>query len=138
MKKIKSYSEMILLPTFEERLEYLMLNGKVGYETFGFDRYLNQALYNSKEWRDIRRSVIIRDDGCDLGVQGYEINSRILIHHINPITKDDIINRNSCVFDLDNLISTTKHTHDMIHYSIMDRVRINQSVIRHPGDTKLW
>jgi len=133
----KSYSELVKLETFEQRLEYLMLDGRVGQDTFGFDRYLNQALYNSKEWKQIRRKVIIRDNGCDLGVEGYEINDRALIHHINPITQDDILNRSSCLFDLENLITVTKRTHDAIHYSDASIVT-NKPVMRVAGDTCPW
>lgn len=113
---IRTYSELITIPTFEERFEYLQLKGSIGKETFGFDRYLNQQLYRTKEWRSIRDKVIIRDDGCDLGVEGYDIVGRILIHHINPITLDDILKGNPIVFDLENLICTTHNTHNAIHY----------------------
>lgn len=113
---IKSYSELITIPTFEERFEYLQLKGLIGKETFGFDRYLNQQLYRTKEWRSIRDKAIIRDNGCDLGVEGYDIVGRILIHHINPITIDDILKGNPIVFDLENLICTSHNTHNAIHY----------------------
>ena len=116
-KIIKSYEEMILLPTFEERFDYLKLNGKVGKETFGFARYLNQTFYHSSEWLSFRDKVIIRDNGCDLGVNGYDIVGPILIHHINPITYEDIVNMNGCVFDLNNVISTKLSTHNAIHSS---------------------
>lgn len=133
----KYYSELITIPTFEDRLDYLMLDGRVGQETFGFDRYLNQALYKSKEWRDLRNKIILRDKGCDLGVEGYEIYDRILIHHINPITQEDILNRSRKIFDPENLISTTKRTHDAIHYSSADIVT-NKPIIRLPNDTCPW
>lgn len=116
MKNIKTYSELITIPTFEERFEYLKLDGQVGVETFGFNRYLNQAFYKSDEWLSIRDYVITRDNGCDLGVEGYEIYGRILIHHINPITKDDIVHRSKSLLDPENLITTVKRTHDAIHY----------------------
>lgn len=116
-KIIKSYEEMILLPTFEERFDYLKLNGKVGKETFGFARHLNQAFYHSSEWLGFRDKVIIRDNGCDLGVNGYDVVGPIIIHHINPITYEDIVNMNDCVFDLNNVISTKLSTHNAIHYS---------------------
>ena len=116
MKNIKTYSELITRPTFEERCEYLKLDGQVGVETFGFSRYLNQAFYKSDEWLSIRDYVITRDNGCDLGMEGYEIYGRILIHHINPITKDDIIQRSRNLLDPENLITTVKRTHDAIHY----------------------
>lgn len=133
----RSYSELITLQTFEERLNYLMLNGKVGLETFGCNRYINQALYASKEWRRFRRQVIIRDCGCDLGVAGYEIQNRPLIHHINPITKEMIINRDPQVFDLNNVITTTYNTHRAIHYGYDIRIR-SGPVIRSQNDTCPW
>lgn len=114
--KIRTYSEMIRLPTFDQRFEYLRLDGEVGKATFGYDRYLNQVLYNSPEWKKIRQKVIIRDNGCDLACEGYEICGRTLIHHINPITVEDIIKRNHMVFDLDNIVLTTHNTHNAIHY----------------------
>lgn len=123
--------------TFEERLEYLMLDGKVGEDTFGFDRYLNQALYRSKEWRSLREKIIIRDNGCDLGVEGYEINDRILIHHINPITQQDILERDACIFDPNNLVSVSKRTHDAIHYS-SSLIVTNKPKIRTVNDTCPW
>lgn len=113
---IKTYSELITLPTFEERYRYLRLGGRVGEETFGFDRYLNQAFYKSDEWRSIRDYVIIRDNGCDLGIEGREIHGRILIHHMNPISIDDIVKRTKYLLDPEYLISTVKNTHDAIHY----------------------
>lgn len=112
----KSYLELITIPTFEERFEYLKLNGAVGKETFGYDRYLNQALYSSKEWRDFRRRIIIRDNGCDLACEGYEMQNGILIHHINPITIDDIINRRPVIFDPNNVVCVSHNTHNAIHY----------------------
>ena len=117
MKKIiKSYEELIDLPSFEERFEYLRLNGTVGKETFGFARYINQSFYHSSEWLNFRDKVIIRDNGCDLGVIGYDIIGSIIIHHINPITYDDIVNLRNCVFDMNNVISTTLSSHNAIHY----------------------
>lgn len=113
---IKTYSELITLPTFEERYRYLRLGGRVGEETFGFDRYINQAFYTSDEWRVIRDYVIVRDNGCDLGVEGREICGRILIHHMNPIRLDDIVNRTRYLLDPEYLITTVKSTHDAIHY----------------------
>lgn len=112
----KSYLELIEIPTFEERFEYLSLKGVVGRETFGYDRYLNQALYSSKEWRDFRRRIIIRDNGCDLACEGYEMQNGILIHHINPITIDDIINRRPIIFDPNNVVCVSHNTHNAIHY----------------------
>lgn len=116
MTNIRTYSELVRLPTFKQRYEYLRLGGSVGEDTFGFDRYLNQIFYKSKEWNRIRDQVIIRDHGCDLGLDGYEINDRILIHHMNPITKADILERTEFLLNPDYLISTMKRTHDAIHY----------------------
>ena len=134
---IRSYSTVILLPTLEERFNYLKLSGKVGAETFGYDRYLNQILYHDPEWRRIRNDVIIRDNGCDLGVEGYEIKGRILVHHINPITIDDVKLRRYCVFDLDNLICTSHDTHNAIHYGDVNLLPKNP-VERKPNDTCPW
>lgn len=114
---IKTYSELITIDSYEERFEYLRCNSVVGKETFGYDRYVNQALYNSPEWKCLRRQIIIRDDGCDLAYPGYTIHGKIIIHHINPITLDDILNRRSNVFDPENLICVTHNTHIAIHYS---------------------
>lgn len=113
---IKTYSELITLPTFEERYRYLRLGGRVGEETFGFDRYLNQIFYKSKEWLRVRDFVIVRDNGCDLGIPGREIYDRILIHHMNPITIDDIVKRSDILLNPEFLITTVKNTHDAIHY----------------------
>lgn len=112
----RCYSELILLPTFKERYNYLQLGGTVGKETFGYDRYLNQILYTSVEWRNFRRQIIIRDNGCDLGCDGFELFSRILVHHINPITAEDVLNRSLIVFDPENVITTSHNTHQAIHY----------------------
>lgn len=133
----KNYSELIQLPTFEERFRYLKLQGTVGKETFGFDRYLNQALYCSEEWKRTRNRVIARDNGCDLGIEGREIFNRILIHHINPITKEDVIDRNPIIFDLNNLIATTHKTHLAIHYGD-ESLLITSPIIRTPNDTCPW
>lgn len=116
MKIIKTYSELITLPTFKERFEYLKLNGIVGKETFGYDRYLNQILYTSKDWRSFRDPIIDRDDGCDLGCEGFEVHGRIIIHHINPITVEDVLNRHPKVFDPENVICVSHNTHQAIHY----------------------
>lgn len=116
MRIIKTYSELITLPTFEERYAYLRLGGIVGKETFGYDRYLNQILYSSGEWKSFRRDIIIRDNGCDLACEGYDIFVRALVHHINPITVEDVLNRNPMIFDPENVITTTHNTHQAIHY----------------------
>ena len=137
MTMIRRYSELRRIPTFEERFDYLKLNGSVGRETFGFDRYINQRFYTSKEWRDIRHYVIARDLGLDLGAEGYEINSRILIHHMNPIVVDDILHKNDDILDPEFLITTCHNTHNAIHYgdsSLLPKPLIERS----RGDTKLW
>lgn len=134
---MKSYSDVIKMKSFIERYEYLRLFGRVGIETFGFDRYLNQALYKSSEWRKTRDKVIIRDSGCDLGIADRPISGTIIIHHINPIKEDDIINRNSALFDLDNLICTSINTHNAIHYGDASLL-IRDPIIRLPNDTCPW
>ena len=113
---IRTYSELILLPTFEQRFRYLSLHGTVGKETFGFDRYVNQAFYASKEWKRIRDQVILRDNGCDLAVDGYAIFGKILIHHLNPVTVDDIAKQSEFLLNPEYLICTTHRTHNAIHY----------------------
>ena len=134
---IKTYSELILLPTFEERFEYLRLDGKVGEDTFGFDRYLNQLFYQSQEWKKIRDYVIIRDNACDLGVEGYDIYSKVLIHHMNPITARDIEKRTDLLLDPEYLISTTHNTHNAIHYGDESLLMI-EPVVRTKYDTCPW
>ena len=114
---IKTYSELITIPTFEERYQYLRLGGKIGKETFGYDRYLNQAFYSSKEWKSLRDKIIVRDLGCDLGIEGREIYGRIYIHHMNPIMANDIVSRSDYLLNPEFLICTSKNTHDAIHYS---------------------
>lgn len=137
MKIIRTYSELITLPTFKERYEYLKLSGRVGEATFGFDRYLNQMFYKSKEWLAIRDQVILRDKACDLGMEGHEIHSRILIHHMNPITVDDIVNRTDFLLNPEYLICTIKNTHDAIHYGDSDLLIIAPTV-RTKNDTCPW
>lgn len=137
MTKIRTYSELILLPTFKERYKYLKLGGKVGEETFGFDRYLNQKFYKSKEWRDIRDYVILRDNACDLGIEDREIHSRIIIHHMNPITKYDIVNQTEFLTNPEYMICTLKRTHDAIHYGD-DSILFGDVVIRTKNDTCPW
>ena len=134
---MKTYSELILLPTFKERFEYLKLSGVVGRDTFGFDRYLNQQFYRTSEWKKVRDAVIIRDNGCDLGVEGYEIHDRIIIHHMNPITANDIIKHSDWIVDPNQLICTSFRTHNALHYgdiSLIDK----QPTIRKPNDTCPW
>ena len=138
MKKTKRYSELQKLNTFEERFEYTKLDGQVGLDTFGFDRYMNQQFYRSKEWRDIRDKVIIRDNVCDLGMPGHEIRGRVYIHHLNPLTPEDIEESTDLLFDLDNLICVSQETHNAIHYgddSILDKYKI---IERTPKDTCPW
>lgn len=134
----KSYSKLITLPTFMERFEYLALNGRVGEMTFGSKRYLNQVFYTSDAWRSIRDKVILRDDGCDLGIPGRDIGGRIYIHHINPITLEDIENRRQCVLDPDNLICVSLRTHEAIHYQDPRLLTDDRPKLRAPGDTRLW
>ena len=123
--------------SFEERFKYLSLRGRVGAETFGFERHLNQSFYKSREWRYVRNHVIARDMGCDLGIEGYEIFDRIIIHHMNPMASSDIINGNDDIVNPDFLITTTHVTHNAIHYGD-ERQLPRQLVTRQPGDTKLW
>jgi len=133
----KSYRELRRLDTFDERFEYLSLKANVGDSTFGFDRYINQQFYTSKEWRDVRQTVIARDLGCDLGVDGYEIFEKVIIHHMNPMTVDDISHSDSSILDPDNLITTTHSTHNAIHYG--DKTLLRQPLVeRQVGDTRLW
>lgn len=134
---IKTYSELIKLKTFEERYEYLKLGGIVGKETFGFDRYLNQTFYKTDEWLSIRDHVIVRDNGCDLGIEGREIHSRILVHHMNPITKEDILSRSEYLLNPEYLICTIKSTHDAIHYGD-ESLLITMPVERRKNDTCPW
>lgn len=135
---MKSYSELIRLKTFEERFEYLKLKGNVGGRTFGSERYLNQVLYQSPEWRNFRRKIIIRDNGCDLGMEGYSIDGiKIIIHHINPITIEDIKNRSPKIFDPDNVICVSHMTHEAIHYGDKNLLP-SVATERRPGDTCPW
>ncbi len=135
--RIRTYSELRRLVTFEDRFEYLKLGGNVGRETYGFDRYINQAFYRSRQWKQARDYVIARDEGMDLGVDGYEIYDRILIHHMNPMIADDIVHGDDDILNPEYLITTTHNTHNAIHYG-------NQSLLpkklveRRPGDTIPW
>ena len=137
MKTIRTYSELIKLQTFEERFRYLQLNGRVGEETFGFDRYLNQKFYNDPEWLHIRDQVIIRDNGCDLAIPDREIKTRILVHHMNPIDKEDILRRSNFLLNPEYLICTIKATHDAIHYGDESKLIIMPPE-RRPNDTCPW
>ncbi|MCB5386101.1 hypothetical protein LI132_00720 [Blautia faecis] len=134
---IRTYSELIKLKTFKDRFEYLKLDGIVGEETFGFDRYMNQIFYKSREWTSVRRAVIIRDNGCDLGVEGYEIHGKILIHHMNPINLSDIVHKTDELLNPDYLITTVLSTHNAIHYgdaSLLPALPIE----RRANDTCPW
>jgi hypothetical protein len=137
MAKIRSYKELRHLRTFEERFDYLSLKGVVGQSTFGFDRWLNQAFYKSRQWQDARSKVIVRDDGCDLGIQGYEIYSELLVHHMNPLSAEDITNGENWILDPEFLITTSFQTHNAIHYGD-ERLLPRGPIIRQPGDTRLW
>ncbi len=134
---LKTYSELIQFSSFKDRFDYLKLNGSVGAETFGYDRYLNQALYRSYEWRKFRRDIIARDRGCDLGVDGFDIKSRLIVHHINPITLDQIENRDPMIFDPNNVICVSHNTHEAIHYGDESSLP-KDPIMRFSGDTKLW
>lgn len=134
---IRSYSELITLPTFEERYRFLRLSGSVGEETFGFDRYINQVFYRSQKWKSIRDQVIIRDNGCDLGVEGHEIYGRILIHHMNPITLKDVEQESDFLLNPEFLISTTHNTHNAIHYGD-ESLLVSAPIERIKNDTCPW
>lgn len=135
--KLRTYSELKQLKTFEERYEYLKLDGQVGADTFGFDRYLNQVFYKSPEWRSVRNEVIVRDNGCDLGIEGREIHTKILVHHMNPISKEDILERSDILLNPEYLITTVKRTHDAIHYGDSDTL-IKDPIERSANDTCPW
>lgn len=137
MMNIKTYSELIQLPTFEERFQYLKLNGSVGKETFGFDRYINQKFYRSFEWKRIRDQVIVRDNGCDLGVEDRWIGNRIYIHHMNPITDKDIVNVTSILLNPEYLICVSHQTHNAIHYGD-EHLLIKEPIVRTKNDTCPW
>jgi len=135
--RTRSYYAVSRLETFEERFDYLKLGGQVGHATFGFDRWLNQRFYQSREWRLARNHVIARDNGCDLGVPGYEIEAKLLVHHINPLLPDDLEYGEAWIFDPEFLITTSKQTHNAIHYgdkSLLPKPHVD----RKPGDTRLW
>ena len=133
----RTFSELIRLVSFEDRFEYLSLKGTVGRSTFGYDRYINQRFYTSREWRLIRNEVIVRDGGCDLGVEGYEIHDRIYIHHMNPMDAQSILDADSSTLDPEFLICTSHRTHNAIHYG--DKSLLREPLVeRRPGDTLLW
>lgn len=134
---IRTYSELITLPTFEERFKYLQLNGQVGESTFGFDRYMNQVFYRSQKWKSIRDFVIIRDCGCDLGVEGYDIHGKIIIHHMNPLSMRDIETESDFLLNPDFLICTTHNTHNAIHYGD-ENLLVTAPIERTKNDTCPW
>lgn len=135
---IRTYSELITFPTFEERFRYLNLDGVVGKDTFGYDRYINQQLYHrSRKWKKARDKVIIRDNGCDLGIEGREIYGKIIVHHMNPITMEDILNDRDWIYDPEFLICTTHVTHNAIHYGD-EHLLVTAPIERSPNDTCPW
>lgn len=133
----RSYSELVKLKTFEERFEYLKLSAKIGEETFGSERKLNQIFYGSAEWKAFRREAIIRDNGCDLGIDGREIGGKIEVHHINPISREDILNRSDSLWDLENVICVSSNTHKAIHYGDASLLP-HDPIERRPNDTCPW
>ena len=137
MRTIRRYSELSKFYTLAERYEYLKLAGAVGEQTFGFDRYLNQRFYKSLEWKAIRRDVIVRDNGCDLGIKGYEIHDRIIVHHMNPVSMTSLIHKDDDILNPEFLICVSHNTHQAIHYG--DSFLLPQPpIVRKPGDTRLW
>ena len=138
LTKSKTYLELIELKTFKERYDYLKLKGKVGEDTFGYARWLNQVLYSSPEWKKVRNQIIVRDEGCDLGIKDRPIRTKVYIHHINPITKQQIIDRDPIVFDPNNLICVTFDTHNAIHYGDEKLLIPDKPNERRPGDTCPW
>lgn len=137
MTMVKTYTELIRFKTLEERYRYLRIGGRVGEETFGFDRWMNQVFYKDPRWRDIRDEVITRDNGCDLGLEGYDIHGKIFVHHMNPVTKDDILYNFDSLLNPEFLISTSKRTHDAIHYGNEDLLP-QSPVVRTRNDTCPW
>ncbi len=137
LQKSRTYSQLVRLLTYEERFAYLSLEGQVGQGTFGRDRWMNQEFYHSAEWRSVRQYVILRDNGCDLAVPGYDIHQQLVVHHINPITAEDLHNGAELALDPDNLITTCHNTHNAIHFG--DESLLPRDVVeRIPGDTRLW
>lgn len=134
---IKTYSELMSFTTFEERYRYLRCGATVGADTFGYDRFLNQAFYSSVEWKRFRRSIIIRDNGCDLGIEDRTISGQIIIHHINPLTVDDLLHRRDCLMDPENVICVSFNTHQAIHYGD-ENILIREPIERTMNDTCPW
>lgn len=137
MSKVRSYSELCHISTFEGRFDYLMLHGQVGEATFGFDRWVNQQFYKSRSWHQVRDYVIVRDYGCDLGIVGYDIHANLLVHHMNPITPEDVKQGQEWILDTEFLITTSLLTHNAIHYADASRLP-SLPVERQVGDTTLW
>lgn len=135
--RVRTYRELRRIETFEDRFEYLKLGGTVGHATFGFDRFVNQSFYHSAEWRSIRNDVIVRDNGCDLGIPGFEIHEALLVHHMNPIEAEDLYRHEMDVLNPDYLITTTHNTHNAIHYGDKSLL-LMPFVERKLGDTRLW
>lgn len=135
---MRTYRELIRLETFKERFRYLKLSGCVGEATFGYDRYLNQDFYRSKEWKTVRNEIIVRDMGCDLALEGYEIRGKIFIHHMNPIEMKDIVNTSEFLLDPENLICVSMETHNAIHYGDESLLRSKVLIERKPNDTCPW
>lgn len=136
--KVRTYSELITLPTFEERFEYLKLNGRIGDDTFGFDRYLNQRFYKSQEWKSIRNQILLRDNGCDLAIEDRPIYERIYIHHMNPLLASDVIERSQYLLNPEFLVCVSHTTHNAIHYGDSNLLPQSQIVERSPFDTAPW
>ena len=134
----KTYSELCHFDSFEDRFEYLKLNGKVGEETFGRARKLNQEFYQSERWKSVRNKMILRDEGCDMGVPGQDISKYATVHHINPVTEEDILNDADCLYDPENLITLSDRTHKAVHYGDPHLLRIQLQVERRPNDTCPW
>ena len=135
--RVRTYSELRRLTSFQDRYDYLRLKGAVGQDTFGFDRYLNQSFYTSRDWRQVRHAVIARDAGCDLGLEGYEIFDRVYVHHMNPLTKKQVLAADENMFNLEYLISCTLNTHNAIHYGDPNSL-VRLPPERRSGDTTLW
>ncbi len=136
---MKTYTELLQFNTYEDRFNYLKMDQRVGEDTFGPFRYLNQIFYRTPEWRRFRNEIILRDNGCDMALSGYEIHEQVHIHHINPITPDDIINRSPVLFDPNNVVCVSARTHKLLTYWDGEEIQDpNKLIIRKPGDTKLW
>ena len=138
MKNTKTYSELSSIDSYEERFNYLKCNSGIGIDTFGYDRYLNQAFYSSKEWKDFRHRIIVRDNGCDMGHPEHPISRAITIHHLNPITKEDVVNRSPCLFDPENVVCVSDLTHKLIHYGNQNGVKEININNRSKDDTCPW